>query len=384
MRETFLPFSQPSITDADIDAVTRVMRSKWLTTGKEAAAFEEEFAAYTGAPGAVALASATGGMHVALAALDIGPGDEVITPSLTWVSTPNLIVLAGATPVWVDVDRDNLMTSADLVAPLITARTKAIIPVHYAGASADLAPLRRLAADRGVTLLEDAAHAVGTRYAGKLIGADGTAIFSFHPIKNITTGEGGMVCSDDETFLDRVRRLKFHGLGQDAYDRETQGRKPQAQVVEPGYKYNITDIAAALGRSQLARLDALNEKRRALSALYDELFANVPEILPLTVPNWDNYHTRHLYIVRLDKPGLSRLEMMERLKRRNIGTGIHFLAAHTHNYYRKNGIGGGAILPNTEWNSERLFSLPLFPDMKDADVREVVEAVKDSLREGEK
>ncbi len=384
MRSTFLPFSQPSITDTDIDAVTRVMRSKWLATGKEAAAFEEEFAAYVGARGAVALASATGGMHVALAALDIGPGDEVITPSLTWVSTPNLIVLAGATPIWVDVDRDNLMTSADLVAPLITARTKAIIPVHYAGAPADLAPLRKLAADKGVTLLEDAAHAVGTRYAGQRIGADGTAIFSFHPIKNITTGEGGMVTSDDEAFLDRVRRLKFHGLGQDAYDRETQGRKPQAQVVEPGYKYNITDIAAALGRTQLARLNAMNEKRRALSALYDDLFADVPEILPLAIPSWDNYHTRHLYIVRLDKPGLPRLEMMERLKRRNIGTGIHFLAAHTHNYYRKNNVGGTAALPHTEWNSERLFSLPLFPDMEDADVREVVEAVKDSLREGEK
>ncbi len=381
MRTTFLPFSQPSITEDDIAAVTRVMRSKWLTTGKEAAAFEEEFAAYVGARGAVALASATGGMHVALAALDIGPGDEIITPSLTWVSTPNLVVMAGATPVWVDVDRDNLMTTADMVAPFITSRTKAIIPVHYAGASVDLAPLRKLAADKEIALIEDAAHAVGTRYAGKRIGADGTAIFSFHPIKNITTGEGGMVCSDNEEFLNRVRRLKFHGLGQDAYDRETQGRKPQAQVVEPGYKYNITDMAAALGRSQLARLDGMNERRRTLAALYDKLFASVPEILPLALPGWDHYHTRHLYIVRVDKPGLTRLEMMERLKQRNIGTGIHFLAAHTHAYYKKNGIGGNAPLPNTEWNSERLFSLPLFPDMTEADVREVVAAVKEALVE---
>jgi Predicted pyridoxal phosphate-dependent enzyme apparently involved in regulation of cell wall biogenesis len=379
MRTTFLPFSQPSITEDDIDAVTRVMRSKWLTTGKEAAAFEEEFAAYVGSNGAVALASATGGMHVALAALDIGPGDEVITPSLTWVSTPNLVVMAGAKPVWVDVDRDNLMTTADLVAPLVTDRTKAIIPVHYAGAPVDLAPLRKLAADRGIYLIEDAAHAIGTRYAGRRIGADGTAIFSFHPIKNITTGEGGMVCSDDQEFLARVRRLKFHGLGQDAYDRETQGRKPQAQVVEPGYKYNITDMSAALGRSQLARLDAMNERRRALSALYDELFASVPEVLPLTPPAWDHYHTRHLYIVRLDKPGLTRLEMMERLKQQNIGTGIHFLASHTHAYYRKAGIGGNASLANTEWNSERLFSLPLFADMTEADVHEVVDAVKNAL-----
>lgn len=378
MRPTFLPFSQPSVTEEDIAAVTGVMRSKWLTTGREAAEFEKEFAAYVGCRGAVAVASATGAMHVALKALDIGPGDEVVTPSLTWVSTPNLIVLAGAKPVWADVDRDTLMLTADMAEPLITPRTRAIIPVHYAGAAADLGPLRELAARKGIALLEDAAHAVGTAYRGERIGATGTALFSFHPIKNITTGEGGMVCSDDEAFLGRVQSLKFHGLGVDAYDRETRGRKPQAQVVEPGYKYNITDMAAALGRTQLARLDTMNAQRRALAGLYARAFADIPEIRPLALPAWPHEHAWHLYVVRLDRPGLARAEFMEWLKRRNIGTGIHFLAAHTQTYYR----GREDLrrdLPNTEWNSERILSLPLFPDMTEEDVGDVAAAVREAL-----
>lgn len=380
MRETFLPFSRPSITDEDVAAVTRVMRSGWLTTGKECAGFEEEFARRVGCRGAVALASGTAGMHILLAALGIGPGDEVITPSMTWASTPNLIELAGAKPVWADIDRDTLMTTAAFVEPLITDRTRAIIPVHFAGAPVDLDPLRALAARRGIPLVEDAAHAAGTSYRGAPVGATGTSIFSFHPIKNITTGEGGMFCSDDEELLTRIRRLKFHGLGLDAYDRETQGRRPQAEVMEPGYKYNLTDMAAALGRTQLARLDWMVERRRTLAGLYARVFADMPEILPLKVPAWPHTHSWHLYIVRVDKPGLSRDQFMERLKKRNIGAGLHFLAAHTHAYYRKK-EGGKTHLPNTEWNSARILSLPLFPDMADADVNDVAAAVKEALAE---
>lgn len=381
MRTTFLPFSKPSITDADIAAVTTVMRSAWLTTGKECQALEDEFAARVNAKGAVAIASATGGMHVVLHALNIGPGDEVITPSLTWVSTPNLISLAGATPVWADIDRGNLMITADTVAPLITERTRAIIPVHYAGAPADMTPLRTLAAEKNIPLIEDAAHAAGTFYKGKPIGAEGTSIFSFHPIKNITTGEGGMICSDDEELLARLRRLKFHGLGADAFDRETQGRKPQAMVIEPGYKYNLTDMAAALGRTQLARLDEMNKRRADIAEIYTKHFSEMPEIIPLSLPDWPHAHSWHLFVVRLDKPGLSRDEFMERLKRRNIGSGIHFLAAHTHTYYKSH-EKISSDLPNTEWNSERILSLPSFPDMTDGDVNDVITGIKDALTKG--
>ncbi len=378
MRPEFLPFSRPNISEEDIEAVVKVMRSKWLTTGKECAKFEREFAEHVGGREAVAVASATGGMHCALKALDIGPGDEVVTPSMTWVSTPNLIELAGATPVWVDVDRDNLMTSAALVEPLITPRTKAIIPVHFAGAPVDLDPLRELAARKGVFLLEDAAHAIGTAYKGNAIGSRGSAIFSFHPIKNITTSEGGLLVSDNRDFAARVRRLKFHGLGVDAYDRETLGRKPQAEVVEPGYKYNLTDMAAALGRTQLAKLEEMNLAREELAGRYARHFASVPEILPLVVPPWPHRHSWHLYVVRLDKEGLTRDVYMERLKRRNIGTGIHFLAAHTHAHYRHK-PGPKPVLPNSEWNSRRLFSIPLFPGMTPEDIDDVVAAMREAL-----
>jgi UDP-4-amino-4-deoxy-L-arabinose-oxoglutarate aminotransferase len=378
MRSSFLPFSQPVIDEADIEAVVGVMRSKWITTGSESREFEREFALAVGGRDAVALASATAGMHLALVALGIGPGDEVITPSMTWVSTPNMICLLGARPVWADVDRDTLMTTAEIIEPLVTGRTRAIVPVHFAGASLNLEPLRALAAKRGIPLIEDAAHAIGTEYRGARIGSGGTSVFSLHPIKNITTGEGGMVCSDDGDFLDRIRRLKFHGLGVDAFDRETQGRKPQAQVIEPGYKYNLTDMAAALGRSQLRRLDAMNAERDRLAGLYARAFAGMPEILPLAVPEWTEKHSWSLYVVRLNKPGLSREVFMERLKKRNIGTGIHFIAAHMHAYYRDR-YGQGGTLANTEWNSERILSLPLFPGMSGDDVADVVDAVGSAL-----
>ena len=383
MRNEFLPFSRPSITEEDIRAVSDVLRSHWITTGPKASELEQRFRDYTGAAGAVAVSSATGGMHIALRALGIGPGDEVVTPSLTWVSTVNLIVLAGAVPVFADVDRDTLMVTADSVCRCLSPRTKLIIPVHYAGAAADLEPLRRLAAERGVPLLEDAAHALGTEYRGERVGHAGTAIFSFHPIKNITTGEGGMVCSDNAAFLDRVRRLKFHGLGVDAYDRQTQGRSPQAEVLEPGYKYNLPDMAAVLGLSQLARVDEMNRKRRALAMLYRERFAEVPEMMPLGDAAYPTTHSWHLFIVRLDidKVRLTRDAFMEELKKRNIGTGLHFRAAHLHRYYRETMPACAGALPNTEWNSARICSLPLFPDMEPEDVDEVVAAIKDVLRQ---
>lgn len=381
MRKDFLPFSRPSITEDDIAAVGEVLRSGWITTGPQAAKFEEEMAAYVGAAGAVAVTSATGGLHVALRALGIGPGDEVITPSMTWVSTVNLIVLAGATPVFADVERDTLMSSVAHIEPLLTSRTKLIVPVHFAGAPVDLDPLRALAAQRGIVLLEDAAHAIGTEYRSRKIGAVGTSIFSFHPIKNLTTGEGGMICSDDPAFLERVRRLKFHGLGADAHDRRMQGRSPQAEVVEPGYKYNLTDLAAVLGRRQLQRLDTLNNRRAALAARYRERLADVVEIQPLLMPAYPHRHAWHLFIVRLttDPARLERDAFMEALKRRNIGSGLHFRAVHLQKYYRERRGGARGTLPHTEWNSDRLCSLPLFPDMQPEDVDDVVAAIKDVL-----
>jgi UDP-4-amino-4-deoxy-L-arabinose-oxoglutarate aminotransferase len=381
----FLPFSKPSITENEIAAVGDVLRSGWITTGAKCTELEQRVCDYTGAPHGIALTSATAGMQLALHALGIGPGDEVITPSLTWVSTVNLISLCGATPIFADVDRDTLMITAETVAPLITERTRLIIPVHYAGAAVELDPMRQLAAQHGIPLIEDAAHAIGTEYAGRKIGRDGTAIFSFHPIKNITTGEGGMFCSDDAALADRIRRLKFHGLGADAFDRQSQGRAPQAEVQEPGYKFNLPDMNAVLGIGQLARLDQMNARRAELAQQYLTQLASVAEVQPLRTPATTTRHAWHLFIVRVDKDkaGLDRDSFMAELKVRGIGSGLHFKAAHLQKYYRDH-YRHAYSLPNTEWNSHRICSLPLFPDMRDEDVTRVVAAIKDIVRSSSK
>jgi len=381
MRTEFLPFSRPSITEEDISAVADVLRSGWITTGPNVADFERAFCENVGCKRAVALSSATAGMHLVLKALGIGPGDEVITPSMTWVSTINLIVLAGATPVFADVDKDTLMISPDSVEESISPKTRLIVPVHFAGAAADMASLRRIAARIEVPLVEDAAHALGTNYSGAHVGKEGTSIFSFHPIKNITTGEGGMFCSDNQDLIEHINRLKFHGLGVDAYDRQTHGRSPQAEVLEPGYKYNMTDMAAVLGLRQLARVDEFNRKRAVLAIRYRELLSEIDEMLPLSVPSDTTRHAWHLFIVRLDtdRAGLSRDDFMAELKQRNIGTGLHFRAVHLQKYYRESMDMRRGMLPNTEWNSDRICSLPLFPDMTFEDVDDVVEAIKEVL-----
>ena len=381
MRSSFLPFSKPSIDDRDINAVTEVLRSGWITTGQNAVKFEEEFSKYTGAPASIALASATAGMHLALKAFNVGPSDEVITPAMTWVSTANMIVLSGAKPVFVDVDRDTLMVVPELVEDAITDRTKLIVPVHFTGVPVDIDSLRQIAQKYKIALIEDAAHAVGTEYKGKKIGSSGTAIFSFHPIKNITTGEGGMFCSDDTALAERIRRLKFHGLGLNAFERKIQGRSPQAEVVEPGYKYNLTDIAAALGQTQLTRLDEFIQKRTELAGLYRDKLKNIPELIPLNDPPWHMRHAWHLFIVRLDvdRAGIGRDDFMEALKKLNIGTGLHFRAVHLQKFYHENMGFERGQLPATEWNSDRICSLPLFPDMHPEDVDDVITTIKEVL-----
>jgi len=382
MRKEFLPFSRPSITEADIDAVGEVLRSGWITTGLKNAEFEEKFCEYTGCARAVALTSATAGMHLALKTLKVGSGDEVITPSMTWVSTVNLIVLSGATPVFVDIDRDTLMVTANLIQEHLSPKTRLIIPVHFAGAPVDMAPVRKLAKSHNIAIIEDAAHAVGTEYHGEKIGKNNTSIFSFHPIKNITSGEGGMLCSDDFDLVDRIRRLKFHGLGVDAFDRRTQGRSPQAEVLEPGFKYNLPDILAVLGIQQLARIEDFNDKRAQLAMHYRERLTEVEELRPLKVPAYSHKHAWHLFIVRFDieKSKLCRNDFMEELKKRNIGTGLHFRAVHQQKYYQETMKIPTGMLPHTEWNSERLCSLPLFPQMTHEDVDDVVDTIKDILK----
>ncbi|MGC5698777.1 UDP-4-amino-4-deoxy-L-arabinose aminotransferase [Pseudomonas sp. NFXW11] len=378
MNQAFLPFSRPSIGDEEIAAVEQVLRSGWITTGPKNQELEQQFAASVGARHAVALSSATGAMHITLLALGIGPGDEVITPSQTWVSTANMICLLGATPVFVDIDPDTLMSDAATIEAAITPRTKVIIPVHYAGAAFDLDPLYALAHQHGIAVIEDAAHAAGTTYRGRPVGAKGTAIFSFHAIKNMTCAEGAMFVSDDEALANRVRMLKFHGLGVDAYDRLTHGRKPQAQVIEPGFKYNLADMNAAIALVQLQRLDEINAKREVLANAYLERLAGLP-VQPLHLPHYPQQHAWHLFILRIDaeRCGIDRDAFMKGLQEQNIGTGIHFIATHLHTYYRQR--FPDVRLPHTEWNSARLCSIPLFPDMSLDDVERVAGAIENLL-----
>jgi UDP-4-amino-4-deoxy-L-arabinose-oxoglutarate aminotransferase len=380
MRNTFLPFSRPHISSADIEEVVQVLQSGWITTGSYCEKFENNFSTYCGANGAVALASATAGMHLVLKFLGIGPGDEVITPAMTWVSTVNLITLTGARPVFIDIDKDTLMTGLDQIQPAVTENTKLIIPVHFAGAPVDIEPIRDFCTSRSIHLVEDAAHAAGTTYDGKQVGSVGTSVFSFHPSKNMTTGEGGMVVSDDTDLLNGIKRLKFHGLGVDAYDRK-KGRSPQAEVLEPGFKYNLTDISAALGVGQLQRLDENIEKRKALAEYYVEKLSGIKEVRPLSVPEMPHNHSWHLMVIRvdIDSAKIDRNDFIAALQKENIGTGLHFKAVHTQKYYREQVDFPIPQLPNTEWNSDRIVSLPLFPDMQNKDVDDVIAAIKKVL-----
>lgn len=375
MRDTFLPFTRPAVTEEDIEAVANVLRSGWITNGPENARFEQNIAEYTNSRYAVALCSATAGMHLLLKAMNIGPGDEVITPSLTWVSTINMIVQCGATPIFADVDRETLLIAPEEISRLITPRTKLIIPVHYAGAPADMDAI--LAAAGNITVVEDAAHALGTFYKGKHIGKSKAAIYSFHAIKNLTTAEGGMLVTDDEELATSIRQWKFHGLGGDAFDRENRGRSPQAEVIFPGFKYNMTDMSAALGVSQLKRLPEINRKRKLLADCYKEQLHQISGVKVLGEAAYDHIHAWHLFIVRVVSDKVNRDEFMAELKKRNIGSGIHFRCAHLQKYYRDTFGCQRGMLPNTEWNSDRICSLPLFPDMTEADVADVVAAIKE-------
>lgn len=382
MRSTFLPFSRPSLQDWEIRAVEDVLRSGWITTGPKNVEFEQKFCDCVGAKHAVPMTSETAVMFALFRAVGLGPGDEVVSPSMTWVSLPNAVSLFGARVAFADCDRDTLMSTPEMLEAAITPRTKMIVPVHFAGAVAEMDRIRALAEKHGVLLVEDAAHALGAEFKGERIGKRGTCMFSFHPIKNITTGEGGMLATPDKALADRVRSLKFHGLGVDAYDRQTNNRAPQAQVVEPGYKFNMPDMQAVLGITQLSRLDEMNLKRTEISGLYLERLASVPELIPLAEPKYEYKNSRHLMVVRLDvdKAGISRDAFMEALKKENIGTGLHFRCVHKQKYYRETYAIPDCALPNTEWNSDRILSLPLFPEMTEDDVDDVIAACKKILK----
>jgi UDP-4-amino-4-deoxy-L-arabinose-oxoglutarate aminotransferase len=378
IREDFLPLSRPAIGEEEIRQVVACLKSGWITTGPLCQKFEAQFCELTGAGQAVSVTSGTAGMHLVLLALGIGPGDEIITPSMTFASTINMIAMLGAKPVFVDIDYETLNINADLIEAKITGKTKAIIPVHFAGAPADMDKILDIAGRHGLTVIEDAAHAVGTWYKGVHAGGFGQiAIFSFHPIKNITTGEGGMIVHNDGKMEQRLRQLRFHGLERDAWKRYGKGGNPEYDIQTPGFKYNLTDMQAALGLAQLSRLEELNKRRAHLAKLYMESLKGLKRINLPGVPGYPHIHSWHLFIIKL--LDMDRRIFMEKLSEYNVGYGLHFPANHLLSYVQERFTILAGSLPETERAAAGIISLPLFPDMADADVHYVGEAIREIL-----
>ncbi|HLY74528.1 MAG TPA: aminotransferase class I/II-fold pyridoxal phosphate-dependent enzyme [Planctomycetota bacterium] len=368
IRDTLLPFSRPSIGEDEIREVTEVLRSGWITTGPRTVQFEKDFAAYVGAKHALALSSGTAALHCAYWALDLKPGDEILCPSLTWPATANMAVALGAKVVFADIDRATRQIDPKDVAKKITKKTRAIVPVHFAGAPADIDALKAISGKK-IRVIEDAAHAAGTEYKGKRVGSLGnTAIYSFHPIKDITTGEGGMLTTDDDKLAERIRLFKFHGVSRDAWKAYGSAATAHYDTVLPGFKYNLTDIASALGIHQLRRLDRFIDRRRAIAEKYLAGLAGTPGLGLPAAPAYGHRHAWHLFTVLVEK----RDEFMAKLKEQNIGSGLHFEAVHRTSFYRK----GAAKLPHTDHVCSRILSLPLFPDMTDQDADDVIAAVR--------
>ncbi|HUE30685.1 MAG TPA: aminotransferase class I/II-fold pyridoxal phosphate-dependent enzyme [Verrucomicrobiae bacterium] len=377
MRADFLPLSRPSIGDSEIAAVTTCLRSGWLTSGPRVAEFEEQFARTVGARHAVAVSSATAGLHLALLAAGIGPGDEVVTSPMTWASTGNMILAVGARPVFADIDPGTLNLDPDAAARVVGPRTRALLPVHFAGQPVDLDAFAALAMRHGLVLIEDAAHALGTTYRGRPIGSGpGSAVFSFHPIKAITTGEGGMVTTDDAAVAERLRLLRFHGITRDAWTRYGRRGTPGYEIVALGFKYNMTDLQAALGLTQLARLEEFLDARTRIAGWYRDALASIPTVEMLAPVPYPARHAWHLLVVRLrlEALGVGRDDVIDGLLAANIGVGLHFKALHLHALYRELGFGLDA-LPHATRASESILSLPLFPAMTPGDVHDVASAL---------
>jgi len=384
MRSAFLPFARPALGEEEIAEVVDTLKSGWITTGPKVERFTAAFADYVGGRYAVPVSSATAGLHVALLALGVGPGDEVITTPMTFVATLNTIVHCGAVPVLADIDAATLNIRVEEIERRITKKTRVILPVHFVGQPADLDPILELAAARGIAVLEDAAHAVGAEYKGRRIGSfPTTSVFSFHPNKNMTTGEGGMIVTEDEEVYEKASLLKFHGMDKESWKRFAKAGSPRYDVAVPGYKYNMMDIQAALGLHQLPRLPGFLAERERLAGRYEELLKGVAGLLlPQRVP-YPVRHAWHLYtpLVDVDRLKISRDRFMEDLKARNIGTGLHYTAAHEFSYYASRFGWKPEDYPEAHFVSERIVSLPFFPGLTEQDQGDVVDAIRSLVAE---
>ncbi len=378
IRADFLPFSLPLIGKEEEDEVIDTLRSGWLTRGPKTARLESMFKDYIGCKNAICVSSCTAALHLSLAVLGIKKGDEVITSPITWPATANVIVHTGAKPVFADIDRRTLNIDPSKIEEKITSKTRAIIPVHMAGQPCDMDKIHRLAKKYKLYVIEDAAHAIGASYKNRKIGciSDFTC-YSFYPIKNMTTVEGGLVVTDNPKWAEKVRIYSLHGVSSDAWKRYDSSFKGAVEVVYPGFKYNMSDVQASLGLHQLPKLDSFIKERKIIAQQYDEAFREIKEIsLPGQLQ--DTGHAHHLYIIILDidRLKISRDEFMNALKKENVGVGLHFKSLHVQQYYRETFKLKASSLPNAFYLSERILSIPMYPKMTQYDVDTVIKAVK--------
>ena len=379
----FLPFALPEIGEDEIAEVVSALRSGWVTTGPKAKQFESDFADYLGGGlTAIAVNSATAGLHLGLEAMGVGPGDQVITTTHTFTATAEVIRYLGADPVFVDVDASTLCINVDEVAKSITNNTKAIIPVHFAGRSADMGRLLSIAKAHGLRVMEDAAHSLPTTHGGRMIGAleSDLTVFSFYANKAITTGEGGMIVTRDPDIAKRAKVMRLHGINRDAFDRFT-AKVPSwyYEVVAPGFKYNLTDIAASIGIHQLRKANLFQQKRARIAAMYDAAFVGLPIIVPPHALPGD-VHSWHLYVTQLtDDAGISRDLFIERLFEQGVGCSVHYIPLHLQPYWRDTYKLTPDMFPVSQRVYERTVSLPIYTLMTDTDVTRVVDAVKFAL-----
>jgi len=379
----FLPFALPDIGEEEIQEVLDALRSGWLTTGHKAKRFEQDFAAFIGkGVEAIAVNSATAGLHVALEAAGVGPGDEVITTPYTFTATAEVVRYLGADPVFVDVDPETFNIDAAKIEKAITLKTKAILPVHFAGLACDMDAILQIAKGRRLKVIEDAAHALPTTHKKKLIGTldSDLTVYSFYATKTITTGEGGMVVTRNPEMANRCRVMRLHGISRDAFDRYTSSKPSwHYEVIAPGFKYNMTDIAASLGIHQLKKAWTFQKRRADIAAYYDESLKDLPVTLPPKAPAGD-VHAWHLYVIRLtDDVPVDRDRFIELMNEKGIGCSVHFIPLHLHPYWRDRYQLKPDDYPDSFHTYERSVSLPIYTKMTNEDQARVVAAIKEIL-----
>ena len=377
-----VPFFVPDISEPEIEAVAATIRSNWLTSGPKMAEFQNAFADAVGAKHAIAVNSCTAALHLSLVAAGIGPGDEVIVPSMTFAATAATVLHVGARPVLVDVEPGTFLIDPAAVDRAATPRTRAVIPVHYGGQPCEMETLEEIASRRDMIIIEDAAHAFPADYRGRSIGSSSNiTCFSFYANKTLTTGEGGMLTTSDDEIAERVSRLRLHGLNRQAWERFSVSKSWDYDIAEPGYKYNLTDIASTIGLGQLARSDEFWKKRQLLAEHYRELLGDVPGVEPLEVLS-DRKHAWHLFVVQLDPQitGVDRDTTIDRLNEAGVGTSVHYRPLHLHSYYREVMGYRPEDFPVSTAAFDRIISLPLYPGLDHDLASEVIEVLADITR----